>query len=139
MGDDADVEREGSRIDLLQRRDRGEQLGDRRGIEANVSRAWDLPCAARVPVRRFEHDGTGNLDPNHARERIGRREVGQLVFECLDVHRGSLGNAAVERALDDGAGAARHPAVLVAQACLRTMNEPEHAPERLGPVAVDRE
>ena len=49
---------------------------------------------------------------------------------------GDSSHAAVERALDDGAGAAGDPAVLVAQARLRPVDEPEHAAERLGVLAA---
>ena len=101
--------------------------------------------AAREPVRGLEQHAARRFDADDAGEAIRRGELGQLLVEELEVHVRSLRSGtvvvsadiairlrpAVEDPLDDGARPPRHPAVLVSEARLRTMDEPQHASERL--------
>jgi hypothetical protein len=54
IADDRGVQAERSPFHQLQGRDRGEQLGDRRGVEAGLQRTGRLPGPVGVPVGRGE-------------------------------------------------------------------------------------
>ena len=68
VGVDRGVQVEAAGTDLLEHGHAGEQLGDRRRVEAGVDGVGDLPARSGVPVGLTEDDGAGVTDDHHTGE-----------------------------------------------------------------------
>src|SRR5262249_34848220 len=121
---------------------------------ASARRDATAPTLARMPRRQRRAPYRRRRSPGRAtrsaagvpadttsRSRGRRRALHAQVTNgpAMPGRSSRIVESAVEDVFDDLAGAARRPAVLVAQALLGMLDVAEHAGELLGLVAVDRE
>lgn len=90
VADDRAAQGERACPDLLEHRDRREQLRDRRGVEPVLGATRHAPRPAGQPVAALEHHLSGLLDADHAGELVLAGALLEVAVDGLDVHRISL-------------------------------------------------